>query len=171
MTSQENTEASNLLEGSDNVQDAQIKAATELRTEVTSIAQEEKRTGQKIEMPSQEELVARASSSLIVNQQRLNMIISQTNGGSKKTISRKGMNRVLNSIFSLPQEGQRVLLQGDAEKAAFAIGQNIIRDMFIIMANHAFEQAKLAKQEEALQNTETSDSVESKPNEGGQENV
>jgi hypothetical protein len=120
----------------------------EVLTEVTSIAQEEARTGQKINMPSQEELLARTSANLLVNQRRMNMVISRLNGGTKYAISRKGMNRVMNAIFSLPAEGLPVRLQSEEEKAAFAIGQNLIRDMFVIMANHAFEEAKKAKRNE-----------------------
>ena len=137
----------------------------ELLTEVTSIAKEEARTGQKINMPSPEEMVARASSSLIMNQQRLNMIIGKH--GKDYGISRKGMNRVLNAIFALPQEGQKVLLQGKEEKAAFIIGQSLIRDMFIIMANHAHEEAKKAK-ELSLQNEKSSVNVESNENTKGE---
>lgn len=129
----------------------------ELLTQVTSIAQEEARTGQKIKMPSPEEMVARASSSLIMNQQRLNMIIGKH--GADYGISRKGMSRVVNAIFSLPQEGQKVLLQSKEEKAAFVVGQSIIRDMFIIMANHAHQEAVKAKSLE-LQNQENPVSVE-----------
>lgn len=145
--------------------DSNAETKEELLTEVTSIAQEEKRTGQKIKMPSPEEMVARASSSLIVNQQRLSMITGKGHQGDYE-ISRKGMNRVMNAIFALPQEGNKVLLQGKAEKAAYIVGQSIIRDMFIIMANHANEEAKKARKEE-LQNQENSVKVETN-NEGGQ---
>jgi hypothetical protein len=168
----ENNETSNLLEGSDDMQDVQRKAAEENLTQVTSIAQEEKRTGQKIDVPNPEELVARASSSLIVNQQHLSNIVNRRNGGTKYTISRKGMNRVINAILGLPTEGVPVRLQSPAEKAAFAVGQNIIRDMFVIMANHAFSEAKKAK-ETSLQQEQASANVEQEPKqtEGGQNNV
>lgn len=142
----ENTETTNLLEGSDDMQDVQRKAAEENLTKVTSIAEEEIRTGQKINVPNPEELVAKASSSLIVNQQHLNNLVNRKNGGTKYAISRKGMNRVVNAILGLPVDGVPVRLQSEIEKAAFAIGQNIIRDMFVIMANHAFTEAKKAKE-------------------------
>lgn len=145
--------------------ESESNSKEELLTQVTSIAQEEARTGQKIKMPSPEEMVARASSSLIVNQQRLNMICGKH--GKDYGISRKGMTRVMNAIFALPQEGQKVLLQGKEEKAAFVVGQSIIRDMFIIMANHAHQEATKAK-ELSLQNTENSVNVENNNNEGGQ---
>lgn len=160
----------NLLEGSDDMQDVQRKAAEENLTQVTSIAEEERKTGKKIDVPNPEELVARASSSLIVNQQHLNNIINRRNGGTKYTISRKGMNRVVNAILGLPMEGMPVRLQNQAEKAAFAIGQNIIRDMFVIMANHAFTEAKKAK-ESAGQENQTSANVEQTQTQGEQNNV
>ncbi len=142
----------------------------EVLTEVTSIAQEEARTGQKIDVPNQEELLARTGANVIVNQRRLNMLINRMNGGTKYAISRKGMNRVMNAIFSLPTEGVPVRLQSDEEKAAFAIGQNLIRDMFVIMANHAFEEAKKAKQKD-LQKQESSATVEQESKPEGDTNV
>lgn len=168
----ENNETTNLLEGSDDMQDVQRKAAEETLTQVTSIAEEEKRTGKKIDVPNPEELVARASSSLIVNQQHLSNIVNRRNGGTKYTISRKGMNRVMNAILGLPTEGVPVRLQGPAEQAAFAVGQNIIRDMFVIMANHAFSEAKKAK-ENSGQQEQTNANVEqpTQQTEGGQNNV
>jgi hypothetical protein len=168
----EDNSTANLLEGSDDMQDVQRKAAEENLTQVTSIAEEEKRTGKKIDVPSPEELVARASSSLIVNQQHLNNIVNRRNGGTNYTISRKGMNRVINAIFALPTDGVPVRLQGPAEQAAFAVGQNIIRDMFVIMANHAFNEAKKSK-ETSLQQEQNNVSVDQQPQqtEGGQNNV
>ena len=131
--------------------------SSELKTQVTSIAEEEKKTGQKIEVPKPEELVARASSNLIANQQMINNLINRKNGSSY-VISRKGMNRVLNAILALPQEGLPVVLQGQEEQAAFAVGQNMIREMFIIMANHAFVEAQKSKQN-SLQTQQTNDNV------------
>lgn len=142
----------------------------EVLTEVTSIAQEEERTGQKIDVPNQEELLARTGANVIVNQRRLNMLINRMNGGTKYSISRKGMNRVMNAIFSLPTEGVPVRLQSEEEKMAFALGQNLIRDMFVIMANHAFEEAKKAKQKE-LTKEESSANVQEQTNPEGVTNV
>jgi hypothetical protein len=80
------------------------------------------------------------------------------------------MNRVVNSILALPQEGLPVVLQGEEEKAAFAIGQNMIREMFIIMANHAFVEAQKSK-ESALQKEQTNDSIETSNPKQGEENA
>lgn len=158
----------NLLEGSDDMQDVQRKAAEENLTQVTSIAEEEKKTGKKIDLPNAEELVARASSSLIVNQQHLNSIINRRLGGTKYVVSRKGMNRIVNAILGLPMDGMPVKLENDAEKAAFAIGQNIIRDMFVIMANHAFTEAKKSKENSLQQNTSSGNVEQGNQTEGVQ---
>lgn len=154
-------ENKDLLAGSDTVQDIQVKAAeTEVLTEVTSIAKEEEKSGVKVETPSAEELVARASSSLIVNMKRLEQLVKGKNGGTKYKISRKGMNRVITSILSLPTGGLPVKLQGEEEKLAFALGQRLISDRFILMQHHISEEIKKAR--EAQQNE-----VKSEVSEGG----
>lgn len=144
----------------DNTQQQEVKAPEAPVTEVTSIAQEEEKTGQKIDVPSPEELVARASSSVIANLQVMRKIIHAKNGGSY-AISRKGMNRIVEAIFDLPTEGQRVMLQGREEKFAFAIGQNLMRSLFILMQNHVNEEIKKRKEAELNKTQE-----ENKPKEG-----
>ncbi len=159
-----------LLAQADTVQDIETQALT---TKVTSIAEEEERTGQKIEMPSPEEMVTRASSSLLIAQQRLDKLASAKRGG-KYLISRKGMNRVLHSILSLPTEDIPVTLQEDAEIEAFALGQNMIRDRFIIMQHHISEELKRravqrlnaqAEQAEAAKQTEVKEETKGEQNE------
>lgn len=140
-----------LLEGSDSVQDVQVKAASgdEVLTEVTSIAQEEQKTGVRQEMPTAEELVARASTSMIVNMKKVEQLIfGKGQAGRDYKISRKGMNRVLLSILSLPTGGVPVTLQTNEEKLAFALGQRLISDRFILMQDHI---SKTIRQQ-ALQN-------------------
>lgn len=143
----------NLLNNADNVQDVQQKVLT---TEVTSVAREEAATGKKVEIPNAEELYKRAAMSYIRNIKHLNDLISGRNGPSYK-IGRKGMNRVLNSILQLPQDDLPVTLQGDEEKMAFALGQRIIADRFIITQHHILEERKrLQKESEQAKVTETS---------------
>jgi len=163
---QQQTETPNLLEGSDTVQDVQVKAGDAPTTEVTSIAKEEERTGQKIELPSPEELVARASSSVIANLQTLNKLINMKQGGGY-AISRKGMNRLLLSIFDLPTEGQQVKLQGKEERYAFFVGQNLMRSLFVLMQNHVNEEIK-KRQAVQAEAPKTEVSEETKPLEGEQ---
>lgn len=129
-------------------------------TEVTSIAKEEERTGQKIEVPTAEELVARASSSVIANLQAWRRLVNAKNG-SQYAISRKGMNRITEAIFDLPTEGQRVMLQGREEKTAFFIGQSLMRSLFVLMQNHVNEEIRKRKEAELEQSK-----TEEKPSEG-----
>lgn len=140
---------SNLLNNSDTVEDLTIKTAQEeTRTEVTSIAQEEAKTGQKIPIPNAEELVSRASVSLFRNLQDLNTLITSRTGGDYK-ISRKGMNRVLNSVLNLPTEDIPVKLQTKEEKLAFALGQRIIADRMVIIQHYINEEVKKAREQKA----------------------
>lgn len=135
---------SNLLNKSDTVQDVK----TQVLTEVTSVAREEQATGQQIKLPTVEELYSKATLSFVRNLKHLNDIINGKNGPSYK-ISRKGMNRILNSILQLPMDNMPVMLQGDDEKAAFALGQRIIADRYLITHHHILEEKKrLQKQAE-----------------------
>lgn len=144
----------------DNNQQEQAVAPAAPVTEVTSIAKEEEKTGQKIDIPSPEELVARASSSVIANLQALRRIIHARQGNSY-AVSRKGMNRIMEAIFDLPTEGQTVMLQGKDEKMAFILGQNLMRNMFILTQHHINEEIRKRKEAELNQKQE-----EAKPSEG-----
>jgi hypothetical protein len=124
------------------------EVAQERLTEVTSIADEEKKTGEKIRVPSPEELVARASASLFQNKRLIGPIFGQ--------LSKKATLRALNAIFSLPEDGVRVDFKSQAEEAAFAIGQAMTRDIFLIMQHHIFQKRKeiaeqVAKDQQATQ--------------------
>ena len=56
---------------------------------------------------------------------------------------------ILNSILQLPMDNMPVMLQGDDEKAAFALGQRIIADRYLITHHHILEEKKrLQKQAE-----------------------
>lgn len=134
----------NLLENSDTLQDVHNKVLTE----VTSVAREEQLTGQQIKIPTAEELYSRATLSFVRNLKHLSDLINGKNGPSYK-ISRKGMNRILNAVLQLPMDNLPVMLQGDDEKAAFALGQRIIADRYIITHHHILEEKKrLQKQSE-----------------------
>ena len=154
-----------------NEQAAQVEETTapnEVRTEVTSIAAEEEKTGQAVNVPSAEELVARANVSFIQNLQMLSQLINMREGSGYR-ISRKGMNRLLLSILNLPMDDQRVNLQGDAEKAGFGIGQRIVADRFLLTQHHISEEIKRRKEaaEAAKATTETENKTETTSPEGG----
>lgn len=123
----------------------------EVTTEVTSIQQEEEKTGQQIKVPSPEELVARASSSMIVNKKLLNELVSGKTGNKYK-VSRKSLCRILLSILDLPTGGLPVNLKSQEEKLGFALGQKMIADRFILTQHHISQEMK--KREMEKQNSE-----------------
>jgi urease gamma subunit len=155
---------SNLLNNSDTVQDVTKKVLT---TEVTSLAQEELNTGVKVEIPDAEELYSRSIASYIRNMKHLSDLVNYRNGGSYK-ISRKGMNRILTSILQLPQDGLQVTLQGEEEKSAFALGQRIIADRFIVTQYHIFQEKKRLQEEKLNGNVTKTEDTSTKT---GEQNV
>lgn len=134
----------NLLDSATTTQDLVDKA--EIVTEVTSVAKEQERTGQKIEVPSAEELVARATASYHRNITMLTNLVKARNGGSYQ-ISRKGMNRILSAIVQMPTDGLPVGLQGDEEKLAFSLGQRVLMDRYVITHYHIVEEQKRVAEE------------------------
>lgn len=136
---------SNLLNNADSVQDVQNKVLT---TEVTSIAEQEQITGIQQKIPTADELYSKAMMSFIRNMKHLNDIINYSGSGTgKRAISRKGMNRVLNSILQLPMDGMPVTLQGELEKNAFVLGQRVIADRYIITHHHIIQERKRLQDE------------------------
>lgn len=127
-------------------QAAQSQGAPEVLTEVTSVAKEQEKTGQKIDLPSAEELVARATASYHRNITMLTNLVKARNGGSYQ-ISRKGMNRVLSAIIQMPTDGLPVGLQGDEEKMAFTLGQRVLMDRYIITHHHIVQEQKRVAEE------------------------
>ncbi len=97
-------------------------------TEVTSIAQEEEKTGKKIELPGLEEMVKRASISFITSKAKLAQIFTE--------LSSRGKDRVMAAIMDIPTGGLPVFLRKDEEKIAFGLGQRMIADRFVIMQYH-----------------------------------
>lgn len=134
----------------------QIQENKDTVTEVTSVAAEEEKTGQKINVPSPEELVKRANISYIQNLKALEQLISARQG-SGYLISRKGMNRLLLSILSLPMDDMKVGLQGVEEKYGFGVGQRLIADRFLLTQHHISEEIK--KRKEAAANPAKADEV------------
>jgi hypothetical protein len=121
----------------------------ELTTKVTSIAEEEKLTGTKIEMPGEEELANRAMSSFIRNRKAFVEYFDKLSG--------RGKVRVMNAVLDLPADGVPVYLKDDAEKLAFAIGQRTIADRFIITQHHIVQEVKKSKAEQAEKKKEELD--------------
>lgn len=154
VTPQNSEGGKNLLDSATNVQDildvAEGQAAEAPVTEVTSIANEELKTGQKVNIPGPEELVARATASYHRNITMLTNLVKARNGGSYR-ISRKGMNRILSSIVQMPTDGLPVALQGEEEKLAFELGQKVLMDRYIITHYHIVQEQKRIKDEQEKQ--------------------
>lgn len=117
-------------------------------TEVTSIAKEEEKTGQKINVPNDAELVRRASISLF----RSKRILVELAG----KMSKKALLRSISAGFDLAQEGIPVYLKTPEEKQFFAHAQRVFSDKFIILQNQINEELKKRKEEQnkQVQNTE-----------------
>lgn len=134
-----------------------------LLTKVTSIAQEEDRTGQKIEVPTAEKLVANASVAILQTRRGLHQQFAK--------MSKKSTLRALTAIFSLPEDRVPVELKTDEEKIAYALGQRNIMARFTVMQHHVLQkhrerkerlekeiqEAKDKKQEELSNNEEKTD--------------
>jgi len=105
-----------------------------LKTEVVTVAGEEARTGEKIANMSDTDLAARASMSFIRNRKLFSNQFAN--------LSARGKIRVVNAVLDLPADGVPVYLNSDAEKVAFAIGQRVIADRFIITQHHIVQEVK-----------------------------
>lgn len=117
-----------------------------LKTEVTSVAQEENKTGVKIEVPSAEELAQRASISFLRNRKQFGQLFNN--------LSVRGKTRVMNAVLDLPADGVPVYLKNEEEKLAFAVGQRVISDRFIITQHHIVQEVKRQRAEAAEKITE-----------------
>ncbi len=127
----------------------EVETNKELVTEVTSIAKEEERTGQKIKMPSAEEMVQRASLSLIRNLQQLKILMPKLSG--------RGRVRATLAGLQLPVDGVPVSLKKEEEQLVFALIQRTISDRFIILQHHISQELKKEKEKkfaEAKEKTE-----------------
>jgi len=105
-----------------------------LKTEVVTVADEEIRTGKKITNLSDTDLAARASMSFIKNRKLFSNHFAN--------LSARGKVRVVNAVLDLPADGVPVYLNSDTEKLAFAIGQRVIADRFIITQHHIVQEVK-----------------------------
>lgn len=142
-----NTKLENLTE------DQKKQIVAEVNTEVTSIAQEEKKTGTKIEVPKAEQLVAMASASLLKMRRTANAIMP--------TMSKKQLMRAVNAILDLPMDGVPVFLKTDEEKKLFAVGQRAISDRYVIITHH-IKQAIAEDRIQKLEQTESQSNEQSK---------
>lgn len=147
-----------------------VQDKKEVVTEVTSIAAEEERTGEKINTPpTPEELVSKSGMSIIMNRQHLKGILPK--------LGKKALQRLLLASLDLPAEGVQVKLISNEEKLAFRLCQSTIRAMFTVMFYHTSEEiikkhkekeeteTQSLKEEELCQTDKTETEAEITPNE------
>lgn len=133
------------------------KIVKEVNTELTSIAQEEKRTGVTIPVPKEDRLVALASASLLNMRKTANALMP--------TMSKKQLIRAVNAILDLPTDGVPVFLKTEEEKKLFAVGQRAISDRYVIITHHiknaiAEDRINKLKEQETNQSSEGQVNVE-----------
>jgi hypothetical protein len=120
--------SSDILTDAKNVSDSMAEEVTR----VTSIAEEEAKTGQKIAVPTPEELVAKSSMSIIANRKHLGSLLPK--------LGKKAKDRLILALLDLPADGQPVKLVSSEEKVAYRLGQSIVRAMFTVMFYHTSEE-------------------------------
>jgi hypothetical protein len=120
----------------------QAEQTPELLTEVTSIAQEEAKTGETVAPPmTPEQLVSKAHASFYRSRRDFAQVFI--------SLSSRGKMRVMNAVLDLPTPGLKVLLKENNEKLAFRIGQQIIQDRFLITQYHIGQEVKKMREEKA----------------------
>jgi hypothetical protein len=124
----------------------------ELTTEVTSVVDQEQKTGQKIELPKPEELLAKAYGSFISSMVQLEKVFIK--------LSSKQKTRTLIAILDLPTEGSIVKLKTKEEQYCYLLGQRIQSDRFIIIQDAINKQIKAKQEELLLKQTEEAKSDE-----------
>jgi len=112
----------------------------EVLTEVTSVAKEEQKTGQKINVPDPDHLIKVASSSLYSCRKKMETMMMK--------MPKRQIVRTINAIFDLPMDGLPVKLKENAEKMMYAIGQRAMSDRFIIIQHHINEEIKKEREKQ-----------------------
>lgn len=114
-------------------------AKSEVTTEVTSVAQEEAKTGQKVDLPSNEELLGRIAAAYTQHRMLFNRTFKQ--------LSSKEKNRVCDSLLELPMDDMKVTLKSDEEKLAFKLGQQVQMYRFILIQDKTQKDIQKARKE------------------------
>lgn len=134
----------------DSVEEPESK---EVLTEVTTIAEEEARTGQKVPLPSPQELISRASASMITDRKHLSGVLPK--------LGKNALKRIILAALELPTAGIPVKLVSDEEKGAYLLAQRIINNRFTITYYHILEESKKLKAEQETPQETPQDSKES----------
>lgn len=134
-------------------------------TQVTTLAEEEEKSGKKINVPNPEQLVGLASSSLLRCRKQISMLLP--------SMSKKAINRAILAVLDMPTDGIPVELKTKEEKLMFALGQRAISDRFIIVQHSITQQLKKKKEEgeaKEKQKIETAESKEETNNKESEKN-
>jgi hypothetical protein len=126
----------------------------EVLTTVTSVAQEEIRTGEKIEVPNAQKLVELAHASFIKNK----IILAN----SFPKLSSRQKNRVFLAALEMPMDSVPVHLKTAEEQKCFGVAQRLISDRFIILQDYIHKEYQKAKAKELQTEQQTN-----KENENG----
>ena len=129
-------------------QDEKAEDSKEVLTDVTTIKEEEEKTGKKINVPTQEELVANASMNMIRGKKELSLILPK--------LGKKAMQRIILAGLDLPAKGMPVKLVSKEEKYLFGVIQNMISSRFLIMQHHISQELKKQKEDNSCKETNNS---------------
>lgn len=121
----------------------------QINAEVTSIAQEEARTGQTIPVPQGEQLVTSMSMELMRCRKEISTLLP--------TMSKKSIHRSTMAYLDLPTDGVPVYLKTDEEKKLFAYGQRAIMARMVIIQHHVNKLALEAKANQQAKESEIQD--------------
>lgn len=122
------------------------KIVDEINSEVTSIAKEEERTGQTINIPNAERLVQIMSAELIRCKREIANLLP--------TMSKKDIQRATLAYLDLPTGEVPVYLKSEESKKLFAFGQRAIMARMVVVqheANKLALEARVKKQQQQEQ--------------------
>lgn len=125
-------------------QETKEKIVAEVNAEVTSIAQEEARTGQKINLPTGERLVQMMSMELIRCRREISNLLP--------TMSKKDIHRATLAYLDLPTGDVPVYLKSPESQKLFAFGQRAIMARMVVVqheANKLALEARAKKEQQA----------------------
>lgn len=134
------------------------KQTNEVLTEVTSVDKEEKKTGQSIPIPSPEQLLQNALSTVISSK------VAASNLFSK--LSSKEKNRVFNAILDIPTEGLPVKLKSNEEKLCYSYGQQNKNSQFLVIQDYINKEIQKLKEKDNKKKEDKLDN--NKPKENGE---
>jgi DNA-directed RNA polymerase subunit H (RpoH/RPB5) len=112
-----------------------------IKTEMTSIAQEEKKTPEQVPQMSREDFVTQATQDYMGGLLQIQRIV--------KDMSKRSLIRALIAVLKLPEEGSKVNLQTKEERVVFGIGQRVLSARTTLIINHM--QSEINKDKEKVQ--------------------